>query len=288
MVVSPCNGRKPASLRERLGRVEPWPWSRAFEKRGVGVQNRRPIRPRAPGKGCKKGQGLNEQTLSMRLERVAAHVPAGARLADIGSDHGYLPVALMLRGCIEAAVAGEAAPTPYRSAQRKVRKNDLEARIAVRLADGLDAIEPQDGITTISLCGMGGEKIREILERGKHRLSGKERLVLQPNVREGTLREWLMENDYRILCEELLEENAFTYEIIVAERCQAVAYSPQQLYFGPLLMEERSPAFLAKWHLNLKRKRRVMAHFVRARQGVPEQKVQEVATQVQWIEQLLA
>lgn len=236
----------------------------------------------------KKGRGLNEQTLSMRLERVAAHVPAGARLADIGSDHGYLPVALMLRGHIEAAVAGEAALTPFRSAERKVRKNGLDDRISVRLADGLEAIEPQDRISTISLCGMGGEKIREILERGKHRLSGRERLVLQPNVREGTLREWLMENGYRILCEELLEENEFTYEIIVAERCTAVAYSPQELYFGPLLMQQRSPAFLAKWGLNLKRKRRVMAHFARARQAVPQEKAQEVAMQVRWIEQLLA
>ncbi|WP_317847927.1 tRNA (adenine(22)-N(1))-methyltransferase [Pseudomonas sp. HTZ2] len=231
---------------------------------------------------------MNEQTLSMRLERVADHVPAGARLADIGSDHGYLPVALMLRGRIEAAVAGEAAMTPFRSAQRKVRKNGLEQAITVRLADGLEAIEPQDRIDAISLCGMGGEKIREILERGKHRLSGKERLILQPNVREGTLREWLMENDYRIVCEELLEENEFTYEIIVAEPCQAVAYSPEELYFGPLLMQERSPAFLAKWGLNLQRKQRVMAHFARARQAVPTQKAQEVARQVRWIEQLLA
>ena len=231
---------------------------------------------------------MNEQTLSVRLERVAAHVPAGARLADIGSDHGYLPVALMLRGRIEAGVAGEAAVTPFRSAQRKVRKNGLEEAITVRLADGLDAIEPEDRIDVISLCGMGGEKIREILERGKHRLSGKERLILQPNVREGTLREWLMENDYRIVCEELLEENEFTYEIIVAEPCRAVTYSPQELYFGPLLMQERSAAFLAKWHLNLKRKRRVMAHFAHARQGVPEEKTRQVAQQVQWIEHLLA
>lgn len=55
---------------------------------------------------------MNQQTLSKRLERVAAHVPAGARLADIGSDHGYLPVALMRRGAISAAVAGEVALTP--------------------------------------------------------------------------------------------------------------------------------------------------------------------------------
>ncbi|MFP3519153.1 tRNA (adenine(22)-N(1))-methyltransferase TrmK, partial [Pseudomonas sp. SIMBA_077] len=61
---------------------------------------------------------MNQQTLSMRLARVAAHVPTGARLADIGSDHGYLPVALLLRGSISAAVAGEVALTPFHAARR--------------------------------------------------------------------------------------------------------------------------------------------------------------------------
>jgi tRNA (adenine22-N1)-methyltransferase len=78
----------------------------------------------------------------MRLERVAAHVPTGARLADIGSDHAYLPVALMRRGAIAAAVAGEVAATPFHAAQRTVNDNGLAQHITVRLADGLAAIEP--------------------------------------------------------------------------------------------------------------------------------------------------
>ena len=94
----------------------------------------------------------------MRLERVAAHMPAGARLADIGSDHGYLPVALMRRGLIAAAVAGEVALTPFHAAQRTVRDNGLEQQITVRRANGLEAIEPQDDITAISRCGMGAHR----------------------------------------------------------------------------------------------------------------------------------
>ena len=117
----------------------------------------------------------------MRLERVAAHVPAGARLADIGSDPAYLPVALMRRGAIEAAVAGEVALTPFHAAERSVRESELSQSISVRLADGLAAIEASDAITAISICGMGGERIRDILDGGKARLSGQERLILQPN-----------------------------------------------------------------------------------------------------------
>ena len=176
----------------------------------------------------------------MRLERVAAHVPAGARLADIGSDHAYLPVALMRRGAIVAAVAGEVALTPFHAAQRTVRENDLEQSITVRQANGLAAIRPEDGITAISLCGMGGETIRDILDSGKAYLSGQERLILQPNGGEQPLRQWLMENGYRILCEELLRENRFDYEIIVAERDGPVKYSAEELYFGPLQLQALS------------------------------------------------
>ncbi|UWF51535.1 tRNA (adenine(22)-N(1))-methyltransferase TrmK [Pseudomonas sp. N3-W] len=244
--------------------------------------------PTVPGIRGEKELQLNEQTLSMRLERVAAHMPAGARLADIGSDHGYLPVALMRRGAIAAAVAGEVALTPFHSAVRTVRENGLEQRITVRLANGLAAIEPGDGITVISICGMGGETIRDILDSGKAHLSGQERLILQPNGGEQPLRQWLMENGYRILCEELLRENRFYYEIIVAERAGPVMYTAEELYFGPLQMQTRSPAFLDKWQRILREKHKTLANFARARQAVPEEKLQEIACQARWISELLA
>ena len=231
---------------------------------------------------------MNPHTLSMRLERVAAHVPANARLADIGSDHAYLPVALMRRGAIAHAVAGEVVLTPFTAAQRTVNENNLASLITVRLANGLMAIEPEDRITAITLCGMGGETIRDILEQGKVRLGGEERLILQPNGGEQPLRQWLMDNDYRILDEELLRENRFDYEIIIAARSGRVMYSAQELYFGPLLMKVRSPAFLAKWQRVLSRKRKTLASLMGARHAVAQAKLQDTARQVRWINDLLA
>jgi tRNA (adenine22-N1)-methyltransferase len=223
----------------------------------------------------------------MRLERVAAHVPAGARLADIGSDHGYLPVALMRRGIITAAVAGEVAITPFAAAERTVRENGLDPHITVRLANGLAAIQPDDQINAISICGMGGETIRDILDSGKAHLSGQERLILQPNGGEQPLRQWLMDNGYRIVCEELLRENRFDYEIIVAKHSGPVTYSPEELYFGPLQMQTRSPAFLLKWQRMLRQKQKTLSQLTRARQAGSEEKVQEVEQQARWIAELL-
>ncbi|WP_347234635.1 tRNA (adenine(22)-N(1))-methyltransferase [Pseudomonas syringae] len=231
---------------------------------------------------------MNEQRLSMRLERVATHVPAGARLADIGSDPGHLPVALLNRGVIAGAGAGGVAVTPFCAAERTVRENDLQDQVSVRLADGLAAIEAEDAITAISLCGMGGETIRDILEAGKARLSGQERLILQPNGGEQPLRVWLMEHDYRIVSEEVLRENRFDYEIIVAERTGPVKYTAEELYFGPLQMQARSPAFLLKWQRLLGKKHKTLHNFERAQQAVNEEKLQDVAQQVRWITALLA
>jgi tRNA (adenine22-N1)-methyltransferase len=234
-----------------------------------------------------QGLPLNEQTLSMRLDRVAAHIPAGARLADIGSDHAYLPVALMRRGVIDAAVAGEVALTPFHAAQRTVRENDLHTRITVRQANGLAAIKSADAITAISICGMGGETIRDILDSGKAHLSGRERLILQPNGGEQPLRQWLMDNDYCILSEELLRENRFDYEIIVAERVGPVTYTAQELYFGPLQMQARSPAFLSKWQRKLQHKQKTLSQLAQARQALPADKADDLAREAQWITELL-
>ncbi len=247
--------------------------------RGVRRQNR--------GRLQNQGFTLNEKTLSRRLERVAAHVPQGARLADIGSDHGFLPVALILRGVIEAGVAGEVAQTPYASAQRTVRRNGLEDRVTVRLADGLAAVEPQDRISVVSICGMGGDTMCQILEAGKQRLGGVARLVLQPNGAERELRQWLAGNGYQIVGEELLRENRFDYEIIVAEPGGA-AYTAEQLYFGPVLLQEKSEAFLVKWRRMLRQKQQTLANFERARDAVPQAKVDDFRQQVGWITEALA
>ena len=119
-------------------------------------------------------------------------------------------------------------------------------------------------------------------------LNGSERLILQPNGDERELRTWLMDNGYRIVIEELLRENRFDYEIIVAEPQGTVAYSEEELYFGPLLMREKSPAFITKWQRMLRQKQQALANFERARDAIPQDKLRTFNTQVGWINQVLA
>lgn len=212
---------------------------------------------------------MDEKNLSKRLATVASYVPAGARMADIGSDHAYLPAALALQKKISYAVAGEVVKGPYENAVSEIKGHGLTDLIKPRLADGLAAITPADRIDTVVIAGMGGTLITEILERGKDRLQGVRRLVLQPNVGEGRLRRWLMDNRYQIMAEQIVAEDDHIYEIIVVEPSVVpFRYSDYELIFGPRLLEKKGPVFTAKWRDYIKRQQGVI-HQMEQAQKVP-------------------
>lgn len=191
---------------------------------------------------------MNAQQLSLRLTRVASHVPTGATVADIGSDHAYLPCYLVSQGLAERAVAGEVVKGPYESAKKQVKQEQLEDKIEVRLASGLEAIHPEDSITAITIAGMGGPLIVSILDQGLEKLAGVSRLILQPNVHAKAIREWAQTHQWAIVEEEIIKENNKIYEILVLERSsQPVAYTPAQLLMGPVLMNQQTEAFQEKW-----------------------------------------
>ncbi len=231
---------------------------------------------------------MNAQQLSKRLAKVGEFVPSQARLADIGSDHAYLPVRLMLAKKISYAVCGEVVKGPYESALHQVTLQGLADNITVRLADGLFAIEPSDKIDTITICGMGGNLIKQILLEGKERITGEELLVLQPNVGEATLRKYLVANGYTIIAEEILEENKKIYEIIVAKKLvQPMSLNEAQYLFGPILMQEKSPVFIKKWQRELMQRQRVLQQLQNSAQN-HDQKIVELQVEMKLIEEVLA
>lgn len=197
---------------------------------------------------------MNDQTLSKRLNAAAEFVPAGARLADIGSDHAYLPCDLVEKKKIKFALAGEVASGPYERSKAEVQKRKLETFIQTRKGDGLAIIKPEDRIDTVSICGMGGLLITDILSQGKKegKLHSVEWLVLQPNVGQASVREWLDHNQFIILDEKIVYENKKYYEIIFAKldkQKKTAIYSLEDYTFGVKLRKECHPLFVKKWQL---------------------------------------
>ena len=182
----------------------------------------------------------------------------------------------MLDGKIDFAIAGEVVKGPYENAVREIKDHQLEGRVIPRLADGLAAIEPADKVDTITIAGMGGRLIASILEKDKNKLTGIKRLVLQPNVGESQLREWLMNNYYQIMNEKIIEEDNHIYEIIVAEPSVVpFRYSKYELDFGPFLLENKGPVFRKKWQEYLQREAHVIDQMQKAQQP-PVKKINEI------------
>ncbi|TCI22101.1 tRNA (adenine(22)-N(1))-methyltransferase TrmK [Exiguobacterium sp. SL-9] len=196
---------------------------------------------------------MQEQvTLDRRLKQVVDFIPKGSVVADIGSDHAYVPCYLVQQGIVNRAIAGEVNRGPMEAAKAQVELIGATENIDVRLGDGLAVLE-EDEATCISICGMGGSLIRSILESGRNKLGAVERLVLQPNVDGQHVREWLLDAGFVLVAESIVEENDKVYEILVGERGTETCYSmdePErvwQLMFGPYLLKTRPEAFKLKW-----------------------------------------
>ena len=206
---------------------------------------------------------MNAQKLSKRLEAVASFVPTGAVLADIGSDHAYLPCYLAHQGVISRAVAGEVVKGPYESAVRQVRTEGLTGKITVRLADGLAAIHPEDQVDTVTIAGMGGPLIVSILEKHSETLENVTRLVLQPNIHAKVIREWAMHKGWAILQEVILEEDGKVYEILVLQRGEETL-TETELLLGKQLMAAKSDVFVEKWTKEIANWQRVLQSIEKA------------------------
>jgi len=181
-------------------------------------------------------------------------VPPGARIADIGTDHALLPIALIRSGRVDHAVATEVRTGPFLVAKSAVEGCGLADRIAVRLGDGLAPLRAGE-VDTAIIAGMGGNTIVEIL--GKSLLvSQLDRLILQPMTKAATVRRWLTDKGWELEQEELVREEGRIYEIISAvpgdipaqqANCQAAVMDEILFYVGPVLWQRKHP--LLKEHL---------------------------------------
>ena len=193
---------------------------------------------------------MNTDKLSVRLTTVAKYVIDGARMADIGSDHAYLPCYLAKNLKISFAIAGEVAQGPFQSAEKNVLAEGLVDTITVRMGDGLEVIEPGE-VDCITIAGMGGALISSILDNGKDKLDSVQRLILQPNISAISIRTWLLANNWELIAEEIIEEDSKIYEILVAERGDPL--KPYQikrdegLLLGPFLLKQKNEIFKKKW-----------------------------------------
>ena len=178
--------------------------------------------------------------ISKRLLCCAALVPDGARLADIGTDHGYLPIWLLEHNKISHAIAADLRVHPLRAARVNAAKFAANERMELRLSNGLSGIGP-DEADTIVCAGMGGDLIVEILAACPWLHDAPYTLILQPQSAGQELRRWLGENGFAIECEQLVQDGKFLYTVLRAHPGPGTALTPGAQYVSPWLRESGSP-----------------------------------------------
>ena len=193
--------------------------------------------------------------LTPRLACLAALVPQGARLADIGTDHGKLPISLLLAGRIVGAIGSDIGEGPLAHAARNAREHGVS--LSLRLAPGLDAVRP-DECDTISIAGMGGQTIADILAAAPWCAAGQHLLLLQPMTMVYELRQWLWQNGYTIERETLCREDRRQYVVLYARGGAEKRDVPLwQCAFSPALLRADGAAGYLQWLL--KRETRALA-----------------------------
>jgi tRNA (adenine22-N1)-methyltransferase len=152
-------------------------------------------------------------TIGPRLQTVASFVPNGANLGDIGTDHAYLPIALYETQRISKAVAIDVHEGPYQSALAAVKARHLEAVIDVRFGDGLMPLESGE-VNVLTLAGMGGRTMLDILSARPDVLESVHDLILQPQGAERAVRLALLGDGWRLKAERLVEEDERIYVVM--------------------------------------------------------------------------
>ena len=172
--------------------------------------------------------------LSKRLETVASFVPKGSNIADIGTDHGYVPIYLVREGLAEHAVAMDVRKGPLERAKAHVAEAGLENRIDVRLSDGLTGLKPGEADCVV-IAGMGGELVIHILEAGRSLWETIGYWVLSPQSELDKVRRFLEKESFSIVRETMMKEDGKYYTVTGENDSE-----PHYLY-GSRLIRQKNP-----------------------------------------------
>lgn len=215
--------------------------------------------------------------LSERMKANSGLVPRSECLADVGTDHGYVPICLVKEGRVRRAVAMDVNEGPLRRAEENIAREGLTDRISVRLSDGLLGLEPGEA-DVVLIAGMGGPLTIRILEMGKEKLAAGLKvaaLVLQPQSEVPAVRRYLHENGWLIRREDMVLEDGKFYPAMQAVRGHE-DLSDMQIVYGPRLLQEKHPV-LKEYLLHEERTlRRVLENLERASGSRKEERIAEV------------
>ena len=198
--------------------------------------------------------------MDRRLSTIASQIENGIGLADVGTDHGFLPVHLARHGYTGNLYASDINEGPLRTAVDNAEHAGVSGRIKFLLCDGLRLCPPDD-VDTIVIAGMGGDMICRILDRAEWCMDRRYKLILQPMTKSEVLRYWLVNNEFEILAEDLVPEGGNLYQLIVARFGGSTRLSDGELFLGKKLL-------CTDWELYEQQRHKLIKRFALAIAGM--------------------
>lgn len=178
--------------------------------------------------------------ISDRLSKVAELVPQDARLIDVGTDHGYVPIWLLQKGRIRSALAMDINRGPLMRAEENRERYGFSDKIKTRLSNGLEKLEKNEG-DTVLIAGMGGPLIIRIMEESKEKHGDISTWILQPQSEIPMVRKYLIQQGFEILEEIMLKEDGKYYMAMKAIPNKSGSWSELEYLFGKYLLKGKHP-----------------------------------------------
>lgn len=218
-----------------------------------------------------------------RLMAIAELVPPCAKLADIGTDHAYLPAYLIQSGKVLTAIAGEVNEGPYRSACAMIERLGLTKQVTVRFGDGLAVLSPGEADTVI-IAGMGGATMVGILSARPEVVACLTQIILQPMAASSAVRRWLTTHMWYIDDEVLVDDEGKLYEVISAKPGVAPPLTEVMAEIGPVLWQKRAPDLVRHLQQLIQQKQHVLAEMERSPEARVSPKYYEYKTRLTELE----
>lgn len=197
--------------------------------------------------------------LSERMLMAARMVRNGSAVADIGTDHAYLPAYLILRGISPKALACDVRKGPLENAKKTVESYSIEDKVTLRLSDGFDEIEPFEADDFI-MCGMGGTLMEQLVSRTYWLKDKRKRIIVQPQSHAEDIRRFFVENGFKILFEDACIDSGKLYCAMAAEYTgETEEKSLSYIYSGELSVCRKKEAKMFLENINSRLRKKLEA-----------------------------
>ncbi len=227
--------------------------------------------------------------LSIRLKAIADEVKGCKSIADIGTDHGYIPMYLVKNGICETAIASDINKGPLEKAKKNIGLDGLKDRVKCYLGPGLAPLKVNE-VEGIVIAGMGGNLTRDILLADMDKVKNYKLMVLQPAQNPEVLREFLYNNEYEIIDEKLLKDEGKYYELFTVrynDNAERLKFDDKIYYeISPMLLRRKGDLLKEYIEVKIEHSKKVLTYIKEDTESANIKK-QELAEKIKVLEEMI-